>query len=172
MSDIIQALAKAKERAGHPSPPFAAPGSSQVPTNRAFILGRARNTRRFWIILACVSLPLTAFVLWMRLAEFGISIPSFTRPATHISSSPSSSASSGSRPAPVVVEPLQDPTLAQTVARLPISAVLRGNPPRIMLGSKVVRVGELAEGELVFAGMVEDQLKFTDARGAVYLRRY
>jgi hypothetical protein len=41
-----------------------------------------------------------------------------------------------------------------------------------MVAGKVIRQGQIVEGELVFTQIVDGLLFFTDSRGAVYTRRY
>ena len=193
MSQIAHALAKAKERTGHTTAPFMIPGTVPPPapadTARATAIRKARNTQRFWLILGVVAIPLIAAVIWMRLREIApnpsagdanvaliassesASSPSVSGGSGFERTSPGSAPKSGtSAKTPAPVAPRTE--LIQLVAALPISAVMPGEPPRIMLAGRVVRAGQLAEGELTFAGIADGQLRFTDAKGAVYTRYY
>lgn len=193
MSQIAQALAKAKERTGQTTAPFmtssGAPFAAASPERTAVsaaTLRKARNTRVFWAILACVSLPLTGFILWTRLKpQAPAPAPATVAAVSHSasegpavsggSSSPSSVAQSAPRASATLHNtpvPNQRPEVMAAVFALPISAVMPGDPARIMLAGRVVRAGELVEGELTFAGIADGQLRFTDGKGAVYTRHY
>lgn len=188
MSQIAQALAKAKERTGHTTAPFMTPGSTPghpVASNGAATAAakpKTRNPQIFWLIVGCVSLPLTGFVLWSQLGnEAPASAPALPPSASaEGSTTPAKNAPapSSAKPAPRPsvatsgATPTQRPEIAALVASLPISAVMPGDPPRIMLSGRVVRVGQIVDGELTFAGIADSQLRFTDAKGVVYTRYY
>lgn len=206
MSQIAQALAKAKERTGHTTAPFMVPGipaparEAERAAATAAALRRARMRQRIWIAIVAVALPLTAFVVWTRVRDEAPRSPG--QPATSAavetiaSSSGSASGASagvgGAAPAsavrtgePARGAPLpsakansakpaagQRPELIQLVTGLAISAVMPGDPARIMLAGRVVRAGEAIDGGLTFAGIADGQLRFTDAEGVVYTRHY
>lgn len=188
MSDIAQALAKAKERTGTTTAPFMTPGMASgqpaLPDRSAAsaaALRKARNTRRFWAILVGISLPLTAFVLWSRLkpeatpGPAAASAHSTTHAGSNSTGPGGSATATSTAPRPPVTSNLPStprPEIATLVSALSISAVMPGDPPRIMLAGKVIRAGDIAEGELIFSGIADGQLRFTDSKGAVYTRRY
>lgn len=196
MSQIAQALAKAKERTGHTNAPFMTPGSAAArnasadsAAASAAAIRKARNTQRFWLILGCVCLPLTGFVLWSQLKKDAAPapVPAATILPASVSApsvDPTSAKTSAGGVAPSSVKPAvrpaatptpasgQRPELISLVASLPVSAVMPGDPPRIMLAGRVVRAGQVAEGELTFSGIGDGQIRFTDAKGVVYTRYY
>jgi hypothetical protein len=183
MSQIAQALAKAKERTGQTAAPFLAPGSTApVPlVDRAAVsataLKQAKNRQRFWLLLALVTLPLTAFVVWFQLrgtVNADIALPSVNFPANQptpapMQAEPVKQADLPPRPKPTAVPRAE---LAQAVANLAITAVTPGDPAKMMLGGRVIRAGETLDSGLTFIGIVDGQLQFTDAAGALYSRRY
>jgi hypothetical protein len=178
MSQIAQALAKAKERAAQTTAPFLQSGAGPSAASAA-TLRKAKNTRVFWRVLVGVALPLTAFILWTRLAPKGAAHKVGELATAHSTDLGSShkSAPSGTTPGVSTAQSHANaapprPELMAAVAALPISAVIPGDPARILLEGRVVRAGEVVEGQLVFADIVDDQLRFTDARGAIYTRRY
>ena len=174
MSQIAQALAKAKERTGQTTAPFAIPGASAPPfgPDRAAALKQAKRRQRFWIILGLVLIPLTSFVVWIQVR--GMLAPSPPDAPAKLSARAQETA-----PAQMAapVEPSKAPAaprpeLIQAVANLAISAVTPGDPAKIVLGGRVVRAGQSLDGGLTFVGIVDGQLHFTDAAGALYTRRY
>lgn len=195
MSEIANALAKAKERTGQTSAPFLVPGAAPVaidPTRAAAAaaaIRKARRTQRFWIVLIVLTLPATAYLVWSRLrpettptlslpatglGDSSASAPglSATEPTTSQShSSPthagSSPAQSSDRPSPV-----QKPDFVTRVSALSVSAVMPGDPPRVVIGGRILRQGQALDDDLTFTGVANGQLLFTDSRGAVYTRRY
>lgn len=123
------------------------------------------------MVLVCVLLPLTAFLLWSRLQG----LTSFlTRPAE----SRSRTTQETPRPGPALASPAPalsaapDPGLAALVAALPVSAVMPGDPDRIMLNGHIIRAGEVADAGLIFRDISDGQLHFTDAQGRIYSRHY
>jgi hypothetical protein len=181
MSQIAQALAKAKERTGQTAAPFLAPGAPAPvsPAERATVsataLRQAKNRQRFWMILGLVTLPLTGFIVWSQLRESmkpDDSAPSGIVATSGPSSQPSVAPVRQSDAPPPVKVVAPRPELAQAVANLAISAVTPGDPAKMVLGGRVVRAGQTLDGGLTFVGIVDGQLQFTDATGAVYLRRY
>jgi pyruvate/2-oxoglutarate dehydrogenase complex dihydrolipoamide acyltransferase (E2) component len=186
MSDIAQALAKAKERTGHTTAPFLASGvgpspAGARPTASEIALRKARARQRFWVTLVIIALPLTGFVLWMRLGDEDAASKAAAGPvpagAESVVASHPPATAEPARPAPSgppAVNPAATPDvrLIAAVNELSISAVIPGNPTRIMLSGRVVRAGDVAEGELVFVGIADGMLQFSDSRGALYTRRY
>lgn len=191
MSDIAQALAKAKARTGHTVTPFTAAGTLSPPratphgTSSAAALRRAKTRQRFWMILGVIALPLTGFVLWSQLGAPAVATPA----PLHVADQTDTVAAApfSSPPAAIMAKPPRAaarPTaateineearrrVARLVADLPISAVMPGEPPRIMLSGRVVRAGEAADKDLVFLGVSEGLLQFADASGTIYSRRY
>ncbi len=180
MSQIAQALAKAKERTGQTNAPFLSSGASASPVGQGrsitsqSALRQARNRQRLWLIVGLVALPLTGFVVWTQVrglaAPSAASSSSLAAPAgTHPQSEASSNSSETTSP-PKVAAPR--PELVQAVANLAISAVTPGDPAKIVLGCRVIRAGQTIDGGLTFAGIADGQLHFTDAAGALYTRRY
>lgn len=182
MSQIAEALAKAKERTGKGV--LVAPDGSAA-MSPSMVERDARRRQRLWMLVLATALPLTGFVLWVKLRVD--STPSASPPAAGSAAvAPAAGpkpqadgterpASSGSRsPGASQAAPAltPDPQTVQLVAGLAISAVLPGDPARIMLGGRVVRAGDAIEGGLVFSGVADGQLRFTDANGMVYTRRY
>jgi|GEM_PF-6845027 hypothetical protein len=193
MSQIAQALAKAKERTGRTTVPFMVPNASteayeaERAAAAAAALRRSRMRQRVWIAIIAVAFPLTAFVVWMRLSDELPPLPD-SLPFSHTETSGAFGIAAGgggnAASAPVVsaAEPargvastpaaVQRPELIQLVADLAISAVTPGDPPRIMLAGRIVRAGQAIDGGLVFTGIADGMLQFTDANGVVYTRRY
>ena len=183
MSQIAQALAKAKERTGQTAAPFLAPGSPApiLPVDRAAVsataLKQAKNRQRFWLLLAMVTLPLTGFVVWFQLREtvkVDIAMPSVSLPAGQqtpalVQTEPAKQADLPPRPKPTAA-PRAETT--QAVANLAITMVTPGDPAKMMLDGRIIRAGETLESGLTFVGIVDGQLQFSDAAGALYSRRY
>ena len=184
MSQIAQALAKAKERTGHTTAPFAtAGGVPGAPTTQGTAtteaLRQAKNRLRFWLVVALVTLPLTGFVVWIQIRTLA---PVETTAGSSTTVAPSAETSSASNapatvpakaaPPPPVKVVAPRPEIAQAVTNLAISAAMPGDPARIVLAGRVVRAGEVIEGGLTFVGIVDGHLQFNDAAGAVYTRRY
>jgi hypothetical protein len=200
MSEIVNALAKARERTGNTAAPFmrAAAGrdiSSGKP-EKTF----ARNWQAWRLAVCSVLVVVTAAVLLLRLrgdrlnpSEATLAPENTGQPAAHaqlraaeaqtLSLAPAVrqlAANPSAHPAaPVSVPSLAAPSsaaprpeIASLVASLPVSAVLPGAEPRFLLDGRVVHVGEKTDGELVFEGVSEGMLIFRDARGARYGRRY
>jgi hypothetical protein len=73
MSEIADALAKAKERTGHPSAEFLTGGEigARLPSveRKAALLKQARLRQRFWLVLSSVALVLTALLIGYRVVE-------------------------------------------------------------------------------------------------------
>lgn len=200
MSQIAQALAKAKERTGHTTAPFMVPGSVAVPpldTERAAAsaaaIKRAQLRQRFWIGLVVVALPLTVFICWIQIRNGSAASAAETATASSssaVAASPEAAgsgslagkgtgkviaSSGGARPGADASRggtAAQNPETLQLVGKLSISAVMPGDPPRIMLAGRVVLAGQPIEGGLVFAGIADGFLRFTDANGVVYTRHY
>lgn len=184
MSQIAHALAKAKERTGQTTVPFLGAGSSQPTLDAAraaasaAALRRAKTRQRFWLILALVALPLTGFIFWTQIGSPNVSLPSSGAPAptaqetASVAPTPAASVSSSPGPSSTRKDPALRLELIQAVKALPISAVMPGDPARIMLAGKIVRAGETVGEGLVFSGLADGQLRFTDTQGAVYTRYY
>lgn len=191
MSDIAQALAKAKERVGHTTAPFlagkAVPSMPAVSPEREAAIRKARRTQRFWLTLICVALPLTAFVLWSNLsrapsvtvpmalsdgASPGASVQATTETARPAASGPTPVPTAASSVTTATASPSLRPDIAATVASLVVSATLSGENPRVVIAGKSYRVGDTVQGEIRFVGIADGQLRFADSRGAVYVRRF
>ena len=187
MSQIAQALAKAKERTGHTSVPFPSSGGSLPPFQAdrvatAAAIRKAKARQGFWLILALVALPLTGFVVWTQVRALSAGSPAPTatvaqsttaaKPTEAATTAPTDQDTAAAKNTTAVAAPVFRAESAQAVQALPISAVMPGDPARIMLAGRVVRAGEAVEGGFVFAGIAEGELRFTDARGTVYTRRY
>ena len=189
MSQIAQALAKAKERTGQTTAPFVTAGGSLPPfqharaADTAKAIRRAKSSQRLWLTVGLVALPLIGFVIWFQVRSVvgaDTALP-VAAAVGGVSAAPSDSVSKTSgavavAPAPVSIPAstiaTPRPELQQMVNSLAISAVMPGEPPRIMLAGRVVRAGEVIEGGLVFSGVASGELRFNDARGATYMRRY
>lgn len=185
MSQIAHALAKAKERTGHTTAPFMVSGGSLPPFDAArsaasaLALRKAKNRQRFWIILGVVALPLTGFVVWSQIRSapepVAVSTPTHEsgRAEAVVAGATSSSAKTASSSSPSGASvAVQRSEVVQAVNSLPISAVMPGDPARIMLAGRVVRAGQAIDGGLTFSGLADGELRFTDAAGVVYTRRY
>jgi len=181
MSEIAQALAKAKERTGQTAAPFLGAGASVPPfaadrsAASAAALRQAKNRQRFWLIVGLIALPLTGFVVWTQVRSLAAPPPAaapHTPNGEPAAGSPSSIAPSPSGSPLPARAPTPRPELTQAVANLAISAVTPGDPARIVVAGRVIRAGQSVEGGLTFAGIVDGQLQFTDAAGALYTRRY
>lgn len=190
MSQIAQALAKAKERTGQTAAPFLAAGTSApvIPGDRATAsataLRQAKNRQRFWVLMVVVTLPLTALVVWYQLrataiVDKDIPIPSLslgsqTGRQEPLATPQATPVKPSEQPAPPPPKPAASPRaeLNQAVANLSISAVIPGDPAKIMVGGRVIRAGEALDGGLTFVGISDGLLNFTDPAGAIYTRRY
>lgn len=177
MSHIAQALAKAKERTGHTTAPFMTPGGVLPPPGMdrsaasAAAIRQAQKRQRFWLVLALVSLPLTAFIFWTQARSLFASKPPADTTVPVAKPVAAAPATTPAVPVPVVA-PVPRPEIAQAVSSLAISAVMPGDPVRIMLAGRVIRAGQSIDGGLTFRGIADGQLQFTDASGALYTRRY
>ncbi len=192
MSDIAQALAKAKERVGHTTAPFLAGGPAvpvELNPKRDELLRKARRQQRFWLTLGAIAIPLTAFILWINVTAkpetskpappptvkvANSSTPPTSAPSTTETNSP---ATSTTRPAATIAPPpLTSPVLraeiAASVAAFAVSAVMAGETPRVVIDGRSYRAGETIQGEIRFVGVVDGQLHFVDSRGAIYARRF
>lgn len=72
MSEIAEALAKAKQRTGHTSAEFLMGASAEaraLAEKKAALLRRARMRQRFWLVLSSVALVLTALLIGYRIFE-------------------------------------------------------------------------------------------------------
>ncbi len=191
MSDIAQALAKAKERVGHTTAPFlavkAVPVAAAVSPERVAAIRKARRTQRFWLTLICVALPLTAFFLWSNLtpspsvsAPAALTVGTAPRVTGQATPEVARSVAGAVPPAPTVANtsqvssasPALRPEIAATVAGFVVSATLAGENPRVVIGGKSYRAGDTIQGEIRFVGIADGQLRFADSRGAVYVRRF
>lgn len=172
MSQIAEALAKAKERTGKGV--LAAPeGAASLSPDQ--VERDARRRQRLWVLVLAAALPLTGFVLWAKLRDDTVVAPPAAPAATANAGTQAGGPEWPSAPspsAPAVQIPVQNPQTVQLVAGLAISAVMPGDPARIMLAGRVVRAGDAIDGGLVFSGVAEGQLRFTDANGVLYTRRY
>lgn len=169
MSQIAHALAKAKERTGLTTAPFAAPGQTGKPVAPV----KVKNTQRIWVALLSIVIVVGGLSIWYsgRLSlepEPAVTTP---RPATSSTAKPAVGNSTAS-PGPVVIEAQARPEIQDTINALVISAVMPGQQPRIILQGRVVNVGQPVDGTIIFSGIKADRLVFTDEEGATYLRRY
>lgn len=181
MSEIAQALAKAKERTGQTAAPFLGAGPSAPPfaadrsAASTTALRQARNRQRFWLIVGLVALPLTGFIVWTQLRGLAAPPPASAPHKTNgelAAGSPPPTSPAGSAASLPARAPTPRPELTQAVANLAISAVTPGDPARIVVAGRVIRAGQNVDGGLTFAGIVDGHLHFTDAAGALYTRRY
>jgi hypothetical protein len=190
MSEIANALAKAKERTGQTSAPFLVPGAGPAfmdparAAAAAAAIKKARRTQRFWFILIALSLPATAYLVWSRLrpeTEPVVASADMT-PADiqDLGTSPSTASTTGQN-APtspthslVPAAPLPNPRadLITRVSALSVTAVMPGDPHRIVIAGRIIRQGQPLDADLTFANISNGQIVFNDARGAVYSRRY
>lgn len=190
MSQIAQALAKAKERTGQTTAPFLVPGAAipAIEAERAAAsaaaIRSAKIRQRFWGAIIAVALPLTAFVVWTQFrsaskpgsdsgrAPSGETAGEGTAhgAAAHTTTTGAQTKHGGEAPGAGA----QRLEVIQQVNSLAISAVMPGDPPRIMLAGRVVRAGQLIEGAggLTFTGIADGALRFTDSNGVVYTRYY
>lgn len=169
MSQIAHALAKAKERTGLTTAPFAAPGQPGKPAAPV----KVKNTQRIWVALLSVVIVVGGLSIWYsgRLSVEPESVATSPRPVVNTTPKPGSGNSTAS-PGPVVIEAQARPEIQDTINALVISAVMPGQQPRIILQGRVVNVGQPVDGTIIFSGIKADRLVFTDEEGATYLRRY
>ena len=168
MSHIAEALAKARQRSGTPGAPAL---SGRLAGDPARLLARAKRRQRNWMILLSSAAALTAFLIWQRLTPSSPA-PQVTPPAASAPQSPNSASpvAQNSPSAPAAPPAGADP--AQTVRALAITAVLPGERPRLMYAGRIVAIGESVAPGLVFSGVRERNLLFTDTRGVVHERAY
>ncbi len=197
MSEIANALAKAKERTGQTSAPFMVPGAAPVaiPPARAAAaaaaIRKARRTQRFWIILIAITLPATGLLVWSRLRpetapedallkseSSAISPDPASGSSNHSLGSHGQSGAAASAAAQTLTSasspptPAPRPDLITRVTSLSVTAVMPGDPPRIVIAGRIIRQGQALDADLTFSNVSDGQIIFTDARGAIYSRRY
>ena len=197
MSEIANALAKAKERTGQTSAPFMVPGAASVAIDparaaaAAAAIRKARRTQRFWFFLIAITLPATAVLVWTRLRPnptSEITLPdsglspastnsdagSSSNTAENISQSPGTTAttSQAQGTTPTSHTPAPRPDLMTRVTALSVTAVMPGEPPRIVIAGRIIRPGQALDADLTFSTVSNGQIVFTDSRGAIYSRRY
>lgn len=197
MSEIANALAKAKERTGQTSAPFMMPGAAPAAIDparaaaAAAAIRKARRTQRFWFILIAITLPATVYLVWSRLrpnsdakitlSEEASAVGSGTTSPEPVGDSvtghgqnPGSVGTSSQAPVTTPAAPLPTPRadLMARVSDLSVAAVTPGNPPRIVIAGRIIRQGQALDADLTFSDVTNGQIIFTDGRGAVYVRRY
>jgi hypothetical protein len=172
MSQIAQALAKAKE---HTTAPFAAPGS-HAHAGKAVVAPKIKNTQRIWVVLLSFVIVFGGLSMWYsgrtKLEPEGVDAVANAgqgdaNAMTGAGAGASASGSSARNLEPVARQDVQD-----AINALVISAVMPGQQPRIMLQGRVIEIGQPIDGTIVFSGIRADHLFFTDTVGVVYTRRY
>jgi hypothetical protein len=165
MSQIANALHKAKERTGLTSAPFMVPGHAPV----IVVPPKVKNVQHIWILLLSVVIVFGGLSMWYS-GRFNLSgTDSTPPPATNQNQTTGSGTEKPTKPD---TEPVSKSETQDIVNSLVISAVMPGSTPRIMMKGHVVSVGQEAESGLTFAGIQGDKLMFTDSGGATYTRRY
>lgn len=176
MSNIAEALAKAKERTGTTSAPFLLPNVARpvAPIKNDAVLRKARIHHGFWVALLSLALVGTAFVIREKLNSVEAYGPGDTAAQTagvpqenHGTGSPTAVSTPVARDLPATREDLY-----RTVNELVFTAVLPGEKPRLLYQGRIINIGEAVEGQLVFAGTHDGLIEFTDRRGARYTLRY
>jgi hypothetical protein len=174
MSRIAEALAKAKEKAGDISGSTAANGAINPLPNKSAerLLIVARRRQRFWIAITILVLPLSIFATWTHLKENNLlgprsaeKSPSTSKDKTRLADDAKALASEAGGKQNL------GSAFARRVDLLPISAVMPGEPPRIMVHGRIFRLGETVENGIVFTGIQNGELIFTDTDGAMHKRR-
>jgi hypothetical protein len=174
MSPIAQALAKAKE---HTPAPFAVPGEHGH-IAKPVAAPPIKSTQRTWVILLSFAVVFGGLSLWLSgryklEPDAGNAGVSSTPDGSDAMTGTAAAATDTSSPDPVNSGPVANPEVQEAINALVLSAVMPGQPPRIMLQGRVVAGGQPIDGTLlVFIGIKGDRLIFTDADGAVYTRRY
>jgi hypothetical protein len=170
MSQIAQALAKAKERTGLTTAPFAAPGQPVKPAAPV----KVKNTQRIWVALLSVVIVVGGLSFWYsgRYSLETEPVISDARPdPSPVAKTTSGNSTTGSTN-PAVTDLQPRPEIQDIINSLAISAVMPGQQPRIMLQGRVVSVGQPVDGTIIFSGIKSERLVFTDEEGITYLRRY
>jgi hypothetical protein len=169
MSQIAQALAKAKERTGLTTVPFGAPGQPGKPVAPV----KVKNTQRIWVALLSIVIVVGGLSIWYsgRLSLEADPVATNPGPVTANTTKPAAGNATATIN-PVVIDPQARPEIQDTINALVISAVMPGQQPRIILQGRVVNVGQPVDGTIIFSGIKADRLLFTDEEGATYLRRY
>lgn len=191
MSQIAHALAKAKERTGYAVSGRAgslSPFSSERVA--ASVVRKAQARHKIWWAIMLFALPVTVFVIWFQIREnFGteeiVSPPAaavatsddvsgaIAQAAATSSVNPSRTTVTAQAPAKTTpAEPRPSPEFLRTVNSLSISAVMPGQPARMVLNGRVVRSGDAVVPGLIFTGIADGELRFADSNGATYARRY
>ncbi len=172
MSQIAQALAKAKERT---TAPFAVPGAHGQAAKPA-AAPKVKNTQRTWVILLSIVIVFGGLSMWYsgRYKLEPEAVDAGTNPGAATASSQTGAGAGAGATAsnPANLEPVVRPEVQDAINALVISAVMPGQQPRIMLQGRVVAVGQPIDENVVFSGIKADRLLFTDTEGAVYTRRY
>ncbi len=114
----------------------------------------------------------TAFLLWDRLRPEDPAPSPPPRTAARPTPSPAPVATPATADAPPAAPAAPRVEIQNAVNALVITAVLPGERPRLMYRGRIVAIGEPVAENLVFAGVRDGLLLFTDARGASYSRRY
>jgi hypothetical protein len=188
MNDIANALAAARERTGQtgascPAVSTAAATSPQSMQRRGLslhlvaalglgLVAVAVIGGRSWLARASVTVAPGAEAVVLPAGAGGqANVPALaSRP--QVRTPPLSNAPLGEPGLSAVARAEQRAEIAEWVAALPVSAVLPGTTPRVLLEGRIVQAGEVVQGELTFTGVQDGVLVFTDARGALYTRRY
>lgn len=176
MSQIAQALSKAKERTGLTAAPFMVPGApapKPVPTKPI------PNTQRAWVVMLSIIMVVGGVAIWysgvFSLDQFRSDDPVATTTSTATTQATSTNPATTTTTTGTTGTPAQTPVrteIQDMVNSLLISAVMPGDQPRIMLQGRVVGVGQPVDTDLTFSGLKGDRLLFTDRDGGVYTRRY
>lgn len=193
MSDIANALAKARAHTGYTAAPFVT--AARKPMASAPAAKSTRNWHIYRLVGATALVACTAIVLGMKLKrstppanqaatgaaptiEQGPAIVghgTLSYPAATLQVPPAGALPAGPAHVPTLASnsgAAPRPEVANRVSGLPITAVMPGAEPRFLLDGQVVHAGTKVDAELVFEGLQDGMLVFRDTRGARYGRRY
>jgi len=168
MSQIAQALLKAKEHTGLTAAPFARKGQVPVPV---VVPPQVKNTQRIWTISLSVVIILGVSTAW-----FSYRVNNAPEVTSEVNAPLANSAlkepANQADPAKVTGVMKPQTETQDLVNALVISAVMPGEVPRVMIQGSVFRAGQVVEGSLKFTGIKDDVMIFTDSNGVNYTRRY
>lgn len=174
MSQIANALAKAKERPGTQAPFMS--GATTRPDATAVAARKRFSANIIWAVVLAGSIGTAGAVFWMsRKTEASaatvaaVSVPDVIAPVAGTNAGVIA-AGTPTTPAAALARMTRNES---AVRQLSISAVLPGEQPRIMANGRVYYVGDIIlPPEISFAGTDNGQLVFTDLAGNRFIRRF